>query len=187
MNAKRAREGERESARKKSNYIYPRQKCVFEYSVCVCMRKLVSFLYVHAFNSICNVLLVYDMSHEKNSNSTHTHTKELHSIRTFEWRRAVERKRTEEKGALTRVVAKQRFRCVRNHLNNYNLTCTISFAFAIATLDMKASWRAVWCARRWRVSSNKSNHGKRVNRTKPTLNKSEMRSRALSFSRSDSI
>lgn len=47
MNVKRAREREK-SARKKSNYIYPRQKCVFEYSVCVCVYEEVGFVFICA-------------------------------------------------------------------------------------------------------------------------------------------
>lgn len=59
------------------------------------MRKLVSFLY--ALNSICNVLLVYDMSHGRRQQKKqrqrqlqrhqHHHIEALHSIKTLELER----------------------------------------------------------------------------------------------------
>lgn len=151
MNVKRAR--------KKSNYIYPRQKCIWVYEE-------VGFVFIFTLNSICNVLLVYDMSHEKKR----THTKNYIQLE----QRSNERKRVRVNIDWHWLERQTQFRCVRNRLNNYNSTCTISFAIAIATWYEK---RADWLSGCRRERTN----GKRLNWTKPN------RMKRIAFARSDAI
>lgn len=83
----RAQVAQQQQQRKKNPIIFILVKSVFENEY-VYVYEEVGFYMHTAFNSICNVLLVYDMNHEK---------KRLHSIRTIRVRMRASKRRRERK------------------------------------------------------------------------------------------